>query len=199
MRISMPFIAPLFAHPPCRAGSSYVWNFGERHEYSSGGRICKARLQMCAVNARTDDATQARAVVERFWELTNVGDFTGTLDLFSGDAKYYDVLYPGPPFSGPDQILKHMENMQVALPAKKMRFVLDDIAAAPDRVGARWHVETLSGTLIPFGRGASMYSLKKCTSDGRLRISEAWDFPETPLKIAPLVLPVLRLVSTFLR
>lgn len=148
---------------------------------------------MCADNA--NDATEARAVVERFWELTNGGDFSKSVDLMSDDAKYYDVLYPGPPFSGTENIMKHMQNMQVAIPIKKLRFVLDDIAAAPDRVGVRWHIETSSGKIIPFGRGASMYSLKS-TSDGQLRIFEVWDFPETPFKIAPLVLPVLRMVGS---
>jgi len=144
------------------------------------------------------DAREAHALVERFWELANDGDFAQTIDLFSEDAEYHDVLYPGPPFSGHDGILKHMKNMEVAIPVKKLRFVLDDIAASTYKVGVRWHVETRSGRLIPLGRGASMYSLKS-NSDGQLCISEAWDFPETPFKVAPLILPVLRLVSVFLR
>lgn len=77
-------------------------------------------------------------------------------------------------------------------------FILDDIAASADRVGTRWHAETADGRAVPFSRGASMYSISR-SSDGNVSISEAWDFPETPLKFAGVFLPLLRVAFRVLR
>lgn len=78
-------------------------------------------------------------------------------------------------------------------------FVLDDLAPAQSSVGARWHAETPDGRHVPFTRGASMYKVEVADDDlGGVWITEAWDFPETPLKVAGVVLPVLKAASFLL-
>lgn len=78
--------------------------------------------------------------------------------------------------------------------------MLDDLAAGDASVGARWHVETKNGKQIPLSRGASMYKVEQAEDElGGMWITEAWDFVETPFKIAGLVLPLLRGAGIVLR
>lgn len=141
---------------------------------------------------KDEECADSREIIELFWKRTNEGRFVSMVDLFTEDAVYYDTLYPSP-FKGKAEITRHMRNMEEAMPVKRMNFILDDIAVSVDKVGARWHVESKTGSPIPFSRGASMYSLVR-TESGIL-ISEAWDFPETPIKAAGVILPLLRFVS----
>lgn len=89
--------------------------------------------------------------------------------------------------------------MESAIPPGLV-FVLDDLAPAETSVGARWHVETRGGKQLPFSRGASMYKVEMASDErGGVWITEAWDFVETPFKVAGVVLPVLRALSFLLR
>lgn len=76
-------------------------------------------------------------------------------------------------------------------------FVLDDIAPADEKVGARWHAETPNGDILPFSRGASMYTVQD-DGNGGMWITEAWDFVETPFKVAALILPIFRAATAVL-
>lgn len=137
----------------------------------------------------------AEDLIRTFWNLASTGQFTSTLYLFSEDAVYYDTLYPNP-FQGKEAIAKHLHSMESAIPPG-LTFVLDDVAAGSKTVGARWHVEAGGGKQIPFSRGASMYTIIE--DAGQLRITEGWDFVETPFKVAGLVLPLLRVAASVLR
>lgn len=144
----------------------------------------------------------AEGVIRNFWEIIATGEFTKTARLFTEDAIYNDTLYKEP-FKGMSQISTHLKNMESAFPPALV-FILDSVAAAESSltVGARWHAETDSGQLVPLTRGASMYTLRKVNRpDGsvELLIEDAWDFPETPLKVAAIVLPVLRFASSVIR
>lgn len=138
----------------------------------------------------------AGEVVKKFWDLQRDGNFRATNYLFAPHAVYHDTLYNAP-FEGYDAIDKHLSTMDGVLPPGIV-FVLDDIAAAEKKVGARWHAETADGSNVPFSRGASMYTLEK-DSEGGMWITEAWDFVETPFKVAGIVLPVFRFASAALR
>lgn len=159
----------------------------------------RARLVSCTstggelVAIVRDDAKEAEELLLKFWRLTDEGRFLQLVELFTEDALYYDTLYPGP-FTGKKGIEEHMAKMEDAIPADMLRFVLDDIAPSANKVGARWHLETKSGANLPFSRGCSMYTLVRA-DDGRLLISEAWDFLETPIKAAGSVFPLLRGLS----
>lgn len=145
----------------------------------------------------------AYAVIEQFWTSTATGRYRDTAGLFAADAVYYDTLYARP-FEGIDVITGHLHNMETAIPAS-IRIVVDAIVAddVTLKAAARWHAETPAGKLIPFSRGASTYSLRKTvdeeTGRARMQIEEAWDFPETPLKVAGIVLPVFRAASAVLQ
>lgn len=144
-----------------------------------------------------NNATSSKEVVELFWQRIGDGRYTSTLELFGENAVYYDMLYDKP-FEGKVAIGTHLANMESAMPKNVLNFVLDDVASSPNKVGARWHVETKQGKTIPFGRGASFYTLG--TDDtGNLLFESAWDFPEYPLKVAGFILPLLRLASRFLK
>lgn len=140
--------------------------------------------------------TTAGEVVKRFWNLQRDGNFRATNYLFAPHAVYHDTLY-NTPFEGYDAVDKHLDTMDDVLPSGIL-FVLDDIAAAEEKVGARWHAETASGSNVPFSRGASMYTVEK-DGQGGMWITEAWDFVETPFKVAGIVLPVFRFASAALR
>lgn len=86
--------------------------------------------------------------------------------------------------------------MEKTIP-RNLVFILDDLAAGGENVGARWHVENENGKKVPFGRGLSMYKLRRDDVKGEVRIVEAWDFPEPFFKVAPLFLGVLRIVGRF--
>lgn len=137
----------------------------------------------------------SEGVVRRFWELARDGQFVSTLPHFSKDVVYYDVLYTQP-FRGKKALEDHFMRMESVIPSSFV-FVLDDIAAGTLKVGARWHVENQDGKRIPFTRGASMYTLVE--EDGHLVVSEAWDFPETPIKLPGIVLPLLGFAGAVLR
>lgn len=142
----------------------------------------------------------AEGVVRKFWEITATGKFTQTASLFTEDAIYNDTLY-AEPFKGLSEISTHLHNMESAFPPGLV-FILDSVAAADRTVGARWHAETDRGQPVPFTRGASMYTLRQVVRhDGSvcLLIEDAWDFPETPFKVAAIVLPVLRFASRVMR
>lgn len=148
--------------------------------------------------AATSRPTTSKALVEEFWSLSNTGSFSSTSHLFSPSAVYVDTLYPSP-FKGLPKISKHLVNMESAIPPGLV-FVLDDLAPAENSVGARWHVETKSGKQLPLSRGASMYRVEPAGDGlGGMWITEAWDFVETPFKVAGLILPLLRAVGFVLR
>lgn len=154
---------------------------------------------LCCASAPQSRPSTAAAVIEKFWELARKGSFSAATNLFSPEAVYYDTLYPSP-FEGRDAIAAHLVAMETAMPPPGLVFVLDDLAPATSRVGARWHAETPAGKAVPFTRGASMYSVIAADDDlGGMWITEAWDFPETPLKFAGVILPVLRAASQVLR
>lgn len=137
----------------------------------------------------------AEDLITHFWSISSQGSFSDTLPLFIDSAVYHDTFYPAP-FIGRTAIAGHLRTMQSVIPPG-LTFVLDDLAPAEYRVGARWHVETRAGRPVPFSRGASMYSLVE--EHGELRISEVWDFIETPFKAPGLLLPVLSFVAWLLR
>lgn len=138
----------------------------------------------------------AESVIQDFWRLCAAGEYTKTLPLFSKTAVYYDTLYPNP-FVGEEAIAKHLSNMESAIPGGLVSVELDEIAAGTEKVGARWHLETKDGSPVQFTRGASMYTIIE--EDAELRIAEAWDFVETPFKVAGIILPVLRGAATILK
>lgn len=188
---SPSFVSPNVLVPSSFSGTALTTTSPRIFSHSSSQRV--RFVPKCVENTvRTETAEE---VVQKFWDLTNEGSFTKTLPLFAEDAVYYDMLY-SKPFKGKKVIEKHLRNMEKALP-KSLCFILDDVAAGTDKVGTRWHVETRNGRNLPFSRGASIYSFI-FTDEGKPLIKEAWDFPETPLKTAGLVLPVLRLASKIL-
>ncbi|PXF49256.1 hypothetical protein BWQ96_00830 [Gracilariopsis chorda] len=154
------------------------------------------RLRACAEGQETQlQLRTAEEVVRSFWELAGSGKIASTLPCFTKDVVYYDVLYTQP-FRGKKSLEDHFKTMESVLPSDFV-FVLDDVAADTLKVGTRWHVENQSGKTIPFTRGASMYTLVE--EEGHLLISEAWDFPETPLKLPGIVLPLLGLAGSVIR
>lgn len=166
-----------------------------RHSGTRVRIVCQEQGPIpAAVETIAESNSSAGKVVEKFWQICNTNVFTDTLPLFTENAVYHDTLYPTP-FVGKSEITKHMENMELVLP-KGARYVLDDLAIGEERVGARWHVETSDGFEIPLSRGASMYTV--VNDDGEFKISEAWDFVETPFKVAGIILPVLSVSARIL-
>lgn len=161
---------------------------------SAWRRPRRARASPPAPRMCADAATEAGELIAGFWAACSGGQFTRVLPLFAEDAVYNDTLYAAP-FVGRGAIESHLRDMESAIPPGLV-FVLDEMAPSPARVGARWHVETRKGSPVPFSRGASMYSVENV--NGTVLISEAWDFVETPFKVAGLVLPLVRAVSTVL-
>lgn len=143
-----------------------------------------------------DESKEAEKLLIKFWQLTNEGRFLKASESLTDDAVYNDMLY-AESFKGRRNIETLMRKMENYIPVDKLRFVLDDLAPSPNKVGARWHVELKNGKTLPFSRGCSMYTLKRADND-ELEISEVWDFPETPLKAASVVLPLLKAVARFL-
>lgn len=185
--IPTTMILPNFAAPIAVSGL--------RHGGVGEAQVSQRRRQACRFFA-TARPTSAGEVVKKFWDLQRNGKFRDTNYLFAPHAVYHDRLYSSA-FEGYEAIDKHLSNMEDVLPASIV-FVLDDIAAAKEKVGARWHAETGEGTVILFSRGASMYTVEK-DGEGGMWITEAWDFVETPFKVAGIVLPVFRLASSVLK
>lgn len=142
-------------------------------------------------------AAEAEAAVRALWAAFDSGAFSAAAPLFTLDASYVDTLYRKP-FAGRDAITGHLRDMESAFPSG-FRFVLDVVAPGGSSAGARWHVETPSGQLLPAGRGASMYTLVREGGVGDVRFAEAWDFPEPAIKAAGATLLLLRGVSSLLK
>jgi hypothetical protein len=167
--------------------------------HSTASRACADGFNAVRASPRAaDDATaETDALVRELWARLGDGAFGAAAPLFRSDAVYHDTLYPAP-FVGAHDVGVHLRAMERVFVGRGLRFVVDDLAAA-DRVAAvRWHVALRDGRHLPFGRGASTYRAARDESTGALRFTEAWDFPEPTLKIAPLVLPVLGLVVRLL-
>lgn len=188
---SPSFVSPSVLISSSYTGTALTTKSPRLFSTSPGRRVCF--VPKCVEN--TVKIETAEEVVKTFWDITQEGTFTKALPLFTENAVYYDMLY-NKPFIGKKAIEKHLQNMEKSLP-KSLAFILDDVAAGSDKVGTRWHVETKNGRKLPFSRGASMYSFV-FTDEGKPLIKEAWDFPETPLKTAGLVLPLLRFASKVL-
>jgi len=194
-------VLPLTQHPLTPAGRRN--HLCQRH--NTARRLPKAptRCETApptntnAIAPRSSPATPStpKELIERFWALSNDGAFVQTLPLFTEDAVYHDTLYAAP-FRGKEAIGRHLQNMEVVMLAG-LAFVLDDLAVGEARVGARWHCETASGVHVPFSRGASMYTVVR-GDGGDVRIAEAWDFVETPFKVAGIVLPVFAVAARLL-
>lgn len=188
----------------------------ENHETPNGyRRMVPRRIETSAchesgremrLSGRSIDT--AEDVVRVFWDFTKSGSFSDTVNLFTDDALYHDMLYASP-FRGRKAILSHLKDMEAIL-ATGVVLVLDDIVAGELTAAARWHAETPNGGRIPLSQGLSMYTLvhgdTKRSNDNTdigqassgLLISEAWDFVETPFKVASIILPVLRSASWIL-
>lgn len=173
-------------------------------------RLRRSEISACHKSSRETKLSKrstntAEDVVRVFWDLTKTGSFSETVNLFTEDALYHDMLYVSP-FRGRKAILSHLKDMEAIL-ATGVVLVLDDIAAGDRTAAARWHAETPNGGRIPLSQGLSMYTLVPAHSNrnennmenekasSELLISEAWDFVETPFKFASVILPILRTAS----
>ncbi|KAJ9504983.1 hypothetical protein QJQ45_029640, partial [Haematococcus lacustris] len=100
----------------------------------------------------------AKAVITRFYEAYNRGDLDTVASLMAEEVEYHDMIYEEP-FRGKAQVMAFMAKVRRTVPSD-LQFVVEDITQGdPRRVGLTWHVEIGEGTVFPFSRGCSFYTL----------------------------------------
>lgn len=100
----------------------------------------------------------ARAVVEKFWQIQDEGDYTALVELFAEDALLEDPVYGN--FDGREAIRGFMEKMNVEMKDRDIDFVANVIAGAGDVAWCQWTARTPAGDI----EGCGLYR----TRDGQL-------------------------------
>ena len=100
----------------------------------------------------------AKAVVERFWQIQDAGDYTALVDLFAEDALLEDPVYGN--FDGREAIRGFMEKMNVEMKDRDIDFVANLIAGEGSVAWCQWTARTPSGDI----EGCGLYR----THDGQL-------------------------------
>ena len=134
-------------------------------------------------------------IVTKYFEYWNQRDFNSAADLFSVDCTYEDTVYPET-FNSRNEVKFHLERVANALP-DNFQFKIDEITtgSGSTTVGVKWHVEAVDVntneiTLLPFTRGASMYTVENG------EITSGFDVVEPSVKSGNLTLGVLEVASS---
>jgi len=132
-------------------------------------------------------------VIIKFYEAYNSGDIDTIASLMDDDVEYHDMIYEEP-FRGREEVVAFMRKVRDTVPSD-LKFVVDDITAGdPSKVGVMWHVEIGDGTVFPFSRGCSFY-----TVNAQGRIVQARDLVESAAKPGAGALKGLAAVAPLIR
>ncbi|MDJ0877913.1 MAG: nuclear transport factor 2 family protein [Halieaceae bacterium] len=82
----------------------------------------------------------AKAIVERFWQIQDEGDYTALVDLFAEDALLEDPVYGN--FEGREAIRGFMEKMNVEMKDRDIDFVANLIAGEGSVAWCQWTART---------------------------------------------------------
>lgn len=136
--------------------------------------------------------SNARSVVEDYFNYWNERDMESAINLFDVDCTYEDTLYPGV-FEGKSTLKSHLFSVADSLPTS-FKFCLDVVSEDKNgNIGVQWHVEN-DGKPLPFTRGCSMYKVDPKT----LKITSGFDVPEPVAKSGAFSLFILKSASTFI-
>ncbi|KAL6751232.1 hypothetical protein V8C86DRAFT_3106951 [Haematococcus lacustris] len=132
----------------------------------------------------------AKAVITSFYEAYNRGDLDTVASLMAEEVEYHDMCgqLGGGGGGGGGAVRRTVPS--------DLQFVVEDITQGdPRRVGLTWHVEIGEGTVFPFSRGCSFYTL----DDSGKIIKVARDLVEGAFKPGSGALQALAAVAPLIR
>lgn len=161
-------------------------------------RVCRAH--QTASNASSvptasaeSPPANAKDVLTRYYEAYNAGDIGAISQLLAPDVSYHDLIYEDP-FEGREAVVAYLKKVRSIVP-HDLQFVIEDITDGdPRKVGITWHVECGEGTVFPFSRGCSFYTL-----NGQGQIVSARDLVESAVKPGSSALQLLGAMAPLVR
>jgi steroid delta-isomerase len=96
----------------------------------------------------------AKELVEEFWRIQDVGDYTALVNLFAEDAVLEDPVYGY--FSGREAIRGFMEKMNVEMKGRNIDFVANQIAGDGTIAWCQWTARTPAGDI----EGCGLYRVR---------------------------------------